>query len=446
MKKYIISLLIVSLFSIIHLFGQDFMGDKIIASVDNHIILKSELDARIMDLLARKSITTDDAQARCQVLQELIIQKMMLAKAEIDSVNVEEKVVESQVERRVQYLLQSCCAGDATKLEKLYNKTMSDLKREVHDLVKEQMVGQKMENEIIKDIKITPKEVRKFYNNIPKDSIPEFKSEVQVAHLVRIPEVSKEQKNEARKRLDSLKKVIESGESFEKVANENSEDIMSAKEGGKLGWMSRGKLVPEYEAAVFKLKPNELSPIVESQFGFHLIKLYERRGNEQNSSHILIRPNFEAVDLQAESKFLDSLRLKVIKDSASFAKFAKEYSHDKQTSYSGGDITSQSGSSKIFIDEIDPFIFGVIDTMEVGKISRPIPYRTDDGKSAVRILFYKKRTAGHTCTFESDYDKVYTFALNNKKQKAIEEWFKKTKDQLFIKVDDEFKDCPILNK
>ncbi|TAE74600.1 MAG: peptidylprolyl isomerase [Bacteroidetes bacterium] len=446
MKKYIISILIVSLLAINHLFSQDIMGDKIIASVDNHIILKSELETRIMDLLARQAIKANDAEARCQVLQELIIQKMMLAKAEIDSVNVEDKVVESQVDRRVQYLLQSCCGGDATKLEKLYNKTMPDLKKEVYDLVKEQMVGQKMENEIIKDIKITPKEVKKFYNGIPKDSVPQFKAEVQVAHLVRIPEVSKEQKQEARRRLDSLKKIIESGESFEKIASEYSEDIMSAKEGGKLGWMGRGKLVPEYEAAVFKLKPNELSPIVESQFGFHLIKLYERRGNEQNSAHILIRPNFDAVDLQAETKFLDSLRLKVMKDSASFAKFAKEYSHDKPTAYSGGDITNSSGSTKVFIDEIDTFVYSVIDTMKVGQISRPVPYRTDDGKSAVRILFYKKRTEGHTCTFESDYDKVYTFALNNKKQKAIEEWFKKTKDQLFIKVDDEFKDCPILNK
>lgn len=446
MKKYIISVMIVSFLSIIRLFAQDMMGDKIIASVDNHIILKSELDARIMDLLAKQSIKVDDSQARCQVLQELIIQKMMLAKAEIDSVNVEDKLVESQVERRVQYLLQGCCGGDASKLEKMYNKSMSDLKKEVYDLVKEQMVGQKMENEIIKDIKITPKEVKKFYNGIPRDSVPEFKAEVQVAHIIRIPEVSKDQKNEARRRLDSLKRLIENGESFEKIASENSEDVMSAKEGGKLGWMSRGKLVPEYEAAVFKLKPNELSSIVESQFGFHLIKLYERRGNEQNSGHILIRPNFDAVDLELESRFLDSLRLKVVRDSASFAKYAKEYSHDKQTAYSGGDISSQSGGTKIFIDEIDPFIFGVIDTMQVGQISRPIPYRTDDGKSAVRILYYKKRIGGHTCTFESDYDKVYLYALNNKKQKAIEEWFKKTKDQLFIKVDEEYKGCPILNK
>jgi peptidyl-prolyl cis-trans isomerase SurA len=446
MKKYCIGFFLLIFILAQNIFAQEIIGDKIIASVDNHIILKSDLDARIYDMIAREMIKVDDSQTRCKVLQDLIIQKMMLAKAEIDSVNVEEKAVSSQVDRRVQYLLQQCCGGDGSKLEKLYNKTLSDIKKEIYDLVREQMVSQKMESEIIKDVKITPKEVKRFFNTIPKDSI-QYAAEIQVAQIVRIPAVSKEQKNEARKRLEDLKTLIESGKAeFEKVASEFSEDIMTAKEGGKLGWMQRGSLVPEYEAAVFKLKPNELSPIVESEYGFHLIKLYERRGNEQNSAHILIKPNFDAVDLESESKFLDSLRTKVIKDSASFAKYAKEYSHDKTTAFTGGDIVGPRGSTKIFANEIDPFIYEVLDTMKVGQISKPLPYRTDDGKSAVRIIYYKKRIEPHTCKFETDYEKIYNYALNDKKQRAVEEWFKKTKDQLFIRLDDEYKDCQVLTK
>jgi peptidyl-prolyl cis-trans isomerase SurA len=267
------------------------------------------------------------------------------------------------------------------------------------------------------------------------------KRELEVNQIVRIPGANKAQKMIAKEKLDSIKKVIQNGGDFEEIAKKVSEDYVSGKDGGNLGWQQRGSLVPQFEATVFRLKPNELSDPIESEFGFHLIKLHERRGNEFHSSHILIKPNPTDFDLEVETKFLDSLRNRIMIDSIKFEKAAKEYSHDKNTAPSGGVIMSQQGVSKNFDDEIDSYVYLVVSDMEVGKISTPKPYRTDDGKMGVRILLLKSNTPPHELNLKEDYQKIYNFALSDKKNKTLNDWFMKAKDELYIKVDDEFKDC-----
>ncbi|MCU0444910.1 MAG: peptidylprolyl isomerase [Microscillaceae bacterium] len=420
------------------------VADKIIATVDNYIVLKSDLEAQFAQMLMEsKGKIQDNLEERCKLLEQLIIQKMMLAKAEIDSVIVEEKQVQSQLDRRMEYMLGQI-GGDEAKFMEYYGKTVNDMKEELRELIREQMTTQKMQEKITEDIKITPKEVRKFFNSIPSDSIPFFSAEVEVAHIVKIPEVTKEQKRITREKAESIRQRLENGESFAELAKTYSEDPGSGQRGGDLGWQKRGKFVPEFEAAIFRMKPGEISKPIESPYGFHIIQLVERRGNEFNSRHILIMPDLREVDLTSAERFLDSIRTAIVRDSITFAKAAKDFSSDKATSDNGGTITGPDGSSKLFIDQLDTYVYFVIDTMKVGQISRPVPYRTDDGKSGLRILYYKSKTEPHQMSIKEDYQKIHAYALNNKKNEAIELWFRRTKDQVYINIDPEYNQCNIL--
>lgn len=420
------------------------MLDKIIAKVDNYIVLHSELEAFFLDLVYKNQIKGTEDE-KCKLLEQLVIQKLMLAKAEIDSVVVDDKEVSSQLDRRIDYLLRSF-GGDERMVEKQYGKTLPEIKSELFDQIKEQLIVQKMEQTITEDVSITPKEVKKFFESIPKDSLPYINSEVEVAHIVNIPDFSKEQKRVVKEKLEKIREKIMAGESFEEMAKLYSEDYASAKLGGDTEWQTRGTFAPEYEATVFKLKPGEVSKIIETQFGFHIIKLIERRGNEFHSAHILLRPdNNIVIDNSISEKYLDSIRTRIQMDSLTFAKAAKENSDDLMTKDNGGRLFNpNTRESLIAMDELDSYLFFVLDTMKVGTISKPLPYRTEDGKSAYRIIYFISKTQPHTASLEVDYHKIHTFALNNKKNQAINEWFRKTKDQVYINLDKNYLTCKIL--
>lgn len=417
--------------------------DKIVASVDNYIILQSELEQQYYDMLFKEAIKSGEG-AKCKVLESMVIQKMMLAKAEIDSVVVEDKVVQRQLDQRMEYMLRQV-GGDVQKLEKLYGKTINDLKNELRDVLRDQLLVQKMQEKITEKVSITPKEVRKFFSTIPKDSLY-FNSEVEISQIVKIPEPSKEQKRATRERLEQLRARIVAGEEFAALAKKYSEDYASAQDGGHLDWQTRGNLVPEYEAEVFRIKAGELSRVIESQFGFHLIFLHEKRGNEHRSSHILFKVNPERKDMLRVTSHLDSIRTLIVRDSIKFERAAKEFSDDKNTASGGGAILGEDRSARIpaVAGVLDSYLYFVTDTMKVGNITPPLTYRTEDGKEAMRILYFKSKSQPHYATLKDDYQKIHAMALNEKKAKAIEDWFKKTKEQLFIRIDDQYKGCNLL--
>lgn len=417
--------------------------DKIVASVDNYIILQSELEQQYHDLLMKQAIKEGEA-SRCKVLESMIIQKMMLAKAEIDSVLVEDKVVQRQLDQRMDYMLRGT-GNDPAKLEKLYGKTINDIKNELRDILRDQMLAQKMQAKITENVTVTPKEVRKFFASIPKDSL-DIPSEVEISQIVKVPEPSKEQKRATKERLEKIRAEIAEGADFAAMAKKHSEDYGSAPDGGSLGWQNRGNLVPEFEAEVFRIKAGELSRVVESQFGFHLIKVIEKRGNEHLSSHILLKVNPEKQDMERVTHYLDSIRRLIAHDSLKFEKAAKDFSDDKNTAPGGGAIMGEDRSTKIpvIIGVLDSYLYFVIDTMQVGKVTIPLTYRTEDGKDAMRILYFKSKTQPHTANLKEDYQKIYNYALNEKKSKTIDDWFKKTKEQLFIRIDERYKGCEIL--
>jgi peptidyl-prolyl cis-trans isomerase SurA len=414
--------------------------DKVVAKVDNYIILKSDVEMTYMQMIS--SGEKDRGNLKCEVLENLLVNKMMLAKAEIDSVIVEDNQVDDQLERRMQYFIAQF--GSREKLEEAYKKSTDQLKTELRKQVKEQMTIQKMQETITKDVKMTPSEVKKFYNAIPTDSLPYFSTEVEVAQIVRLPQISKSQKNDAREKLKAIRERIVKGEDFAALAKQYSEDPGSAKAGGELGFWGRGAMVPEYEAAALKLQPGELSPVIESPFGMHLIQLIERRGTEYNSRHILIKPASSNLDVDEAKAYLDSIRTLIINDSISFEKAAREYSEDQTTKSSGGFFTDpNTNTSRIAVENLDPVVFFVIDTMEVGQISQPLPFRTEDGKDAVRILYYKSKTPPHQANLKDDYQKIYNAALADKKNQKVNSWFEKTRGEVYVNVDKEYNHCNI---
>jgi peptidyl-prolyl cis-trans isomerase SurA len=421
---------------------QGFTVDKIIAKVDNYIVLKSELERAYQDYITNGG--SPSQEARCQYLAILIRNKLMVAKAEIDSVLVDESQVDNNLERRFDLIL-SQYGGSSQQIEAAYGKSLEQIKADLYDQVKEQLVVQKMQDEITKDITVTPAEVKRFFNKIPQDSVPYLSAEVEVAQLVRVAKVSEAQKNETKRQLIELRSRIQAGENFNDLARKFSADPSVVANGGDMGFVGRGAMVPQYEAMCFKLKPGELSEPVETDFGLHLIQLLERRGNEYHSRHILISPVPSQADLDNAAHYLDSIRTLILNDSTTFDKAAKELSDDQQTKSSGGFFADPDGGTYLSVDDLDPVIFFNIDTMKVGNVSRPIAYRTDQQKDAVRILYYKSRISPHQASLKDDWNKIENFTLNEKKNRILFKWFEKARQDVFISIDPTYDYCGLLN-
>ena len=252
------------------------VADKIVARVDNQILLKSEVELGYLQA-KQQNQGVPSATLKCKVFEQLLINKMMLAKADIDSVTVEDNVLEDQLGRRMAYMIQAI--GSKEKLEEYYKKSIEQFKAELKKEVRDQLLVQKIQEGISKNIKVTPNEVKRFFNEIPKDSLPFFSTEVEVGQIIRFSQVSRKSKQVARQKLEDLKARIQNGEDFSFLARAYSQDPGSAKEGGSLGFWAKGAMVPEYESAALKLEPLGLSEIVESAFGYHLIQLIEKKGN-----------------------------------------------------------------------------------------------------------------------------------------------------------------------
>jgi peptidyl-prolyl cis-trans isomerase SurA len=415
--------------------------DRIIVKVDNYFILKSEVENQYQQYLTSGQADTPN---RCQILEGLVVNKLMLAKAEIDSVIVEDKRIEAELTSRMEQMEGQY--GSAKNIVEAYGKSIATLKEDLRSSLKEQLTGRKMQDKITDDVKITPKEVAAFFNEIPRDSLPYLPAEVEISHIIRIAKPNKNQKEELYAKLMDFRRRVEKGESFEDLAKVHSEDLGSGKRGGDLGFAKRGAMVAPFEAAALRMKPNQMSEVVESEFGFHLIQLLEIRGQEYHARHILLRPDYQKLDLTDPTKFLDSIRVLVQRDSTTFEKAAKEFSEDKPTQDAGGVLMEAStGANRLAYDgTMDPALFFALDSMKVGTISTPIPFRTDDGRSAVRILYFKAKHPPHFANLKDDYQKLAQITLSRKKNNAIEKWFLKAKDDVFIFIDEEYKDCRIL--
>lgn len=442
--RFIKYLFIVIIFSIINssVRGQTaVVVDEIIGRVDDYIVLRSELESTYLDILSRGERISGNT--KCAVLKDLITTKLLVAKAEIDSVLVDDSQVDQELNSRMALIINQI--GSEEEIERYYNKTIAEFKRELFDDIKEQLVARKMRQEVLNDIEVSPEEVKEFYEGIPADSLPYFSTQVKVSQIVVTPEVGREQKDKVKNELLVIRDKILNGESFEILATLYSQDPGSAQNGGNLGFVGRGAFQPEFEAEVFKLKPGEISMPIETQFGYHIIQLIEKRGNLFNSRHILLQPEFSDNDISNTINFLDSLKELAYNDSITFEELARKHSDDKFTSSFGGYFTDAMGGENVLVEELDPVIFFTIDTMDVGDISVPFESRTDDGKLAYKLIYYKEKIPPHLGNLEADYQRFRTFSLNKKQNDELNEWFEDAKNEVFIKIDPEYNSCEIVN-
>lgn len=372
--------------------------ESIVAKIDDKILLKSELEKTISEFKAQQQQRDDDKftdeTLTCKAIEQLIQDKLMLSKAEMDSVNTDPNRVDAELDRRIQHLLRAF-NGDENAIVENFGKTVEDLKKDLRGRIKDQFIVQKMTQKITEGVDVTPSEVRKFYKNLPRDSVPYFSTEYEVGIITKYPKATDQQKRALEDRLKDIRRDLKDNKiDFCDAARKYSEDPGTKNNCGDLGYMSRGDLVPEYEAAALNLEPGEFSSIVESQYGLHLVQLLDKRGSEYKSRHILLSLSNDEVSSGPARKKLDSLRSAILNDSISFSKAAIDFSDDKASVGNGGFLTDKEGNTMVAADKTDiigPDLYFLISSMKPGDISKPSSFKDEQGKKGIRIVYLKSK-------------------------------------------------------
>jgi peptidyl-prolyl cis-trans isomerase SurA len=420
--------------------------DKVIAQVGGELVLLSELEEQHTLFESQRGVTPPDA--RCFILDQILAQKLLINQAKLDSVEIGDEEVDAQLDARIDRIL-GLMGNDIAQFEAYYGQSIGQVKEQFREDLKNQILADRMRNKVMSGITASPSEVRAFFNQIPKDSLPYFNSEVELNEIVVVPKTNEVEKNKARQKLESLRKrIVEEGEDFAAIAGKYSDDLGSARTGGDLGWTKRGKFVPEFEAAAYNLEPGEISAAVESEYGFHLIQLLERRGNTIHTRHLLVKPQIVEQDLAQARHLLDSVRQLVVTDSLSFSLAVKKFS-DKNTQSTTNDgrmVNPATGNTIFETGDLDPDVFFTIDTMQVGSVSAPFEFSQPTGEKAYRILKLVSRTSPHKANLRQDFSKIQTATIESKKNNFINQWITEKVDATYIEIDPAYHSCSTITK
>ncbi len=440
MNKFrIILLMLVS--AVMSVFAKGKVVDQVIWVVGNEPILQSDVEGEIMRLKYEKQPI--DGDPYCVIPEQIAIQKLFIAQAKIDSVVVSESVLDQQVDARVKYFIQRI--GSKEKVEEYFGKTMDKIKTEMRRSVNEQMVVSQMQQKITGACNITPADIEKFYNKIPKDSIPTIPEQVEVQIISISPEVTHAEIERIKSRLREFKEKVESGESqFSTLAILYSEDRGSAMQGGELGFMTRGKLVPEFANVAFSLyDPTKVSRIVESEFGYHIIQLIERKNDQVNCRHILMIPGIDDKQKQEAMAKLDSIATEIRSENISFSEAVMKYSEDKDTKENDGlMINQETFSNKFQIQQLPADIAKIVYGLSSGEISKPFVYKNATGKEMVCIVKLKSKIKAHKANPQDDFNELKEFVTAKKSQEILNDWIKEKQRELYIHINPELKNCP----
>ena len=423
-------------------FSQEII-DKVEAVVGNKIILHSDVEKQYVQYIAQGGAETSNI--RCTILDQLLLQKLMINQADIDSVTVADSQVEGELDRRMRYYVKQI--GSEEKLEEYFKTSIRQLKSEFREVIQEQLLVQTMQSKITKDVTASPSDVRIYFESIPSDSLPYMDAEMEIGQIVRKPSVTKAQKLAVRTELEEYRRKILSGEAdFAVYAALYSKDPSSAKKGGELGFFDRGTMVPEFEAAAFTLKPGDISPVIETKFGFHILQLIERRGDQINIRHILLQPTTDDAALMSCVSQLDSLKSQIIAGTITFEEAAQKFSDDEETKNNGGLlINPETNTTKLSPDKIDRLLFFQVDSMQIGRVSSPLVMNNTDGKTAYRLVMLKSRTQPHKANLKDDYTKIQEVATSEKQNKVLSEWVTKKIKSTYIQINEGHEDCALLN-
>ena len=413
--------------------------DKIVAVVGNNIIMQSDIEEQYMQYRMQGGIKGSASSIRCEILEDMLFRKLMLNQAELDSITVSDEQIDSEVDRYIRYYLSQF--GSQEKLEKYYDKPMKDIKNDLRDMLKEKQLMEEVQRKIVEGVTATPSDVREFYNNIPKDSIPMVSAQYEIAELVKKPPITLDEKLAVKERLYGLRSRILKGERFSTMALLYSEDPGSAKKGGELGFKGRGELVPEFEAAAFALKDGEISEVVETEYGYHIIQLIERRGDYINVRHILLTVRVSPEALQTAYNELEYIADLIRKDSITFDEAVKVHSDEDDKTNGGYLINPVTGGTLFAAEDLDQQVSVVINRLQVGEVSDPVPMKTKNDKDAYRLLMIKKKTTPHKANLKEDYALIQQWTMQKLRQDAINKWIDAKSSKAYVKISDDYKDC-----
>jgi peptidyl-prolyl cis-trans isomerase SurA len=421
-------------------FAQKEQLDKIVAIVGDKVILQSEINASMEDYRRDNPNLSDTV--RCNVLEQYIGQKILAEQADRDSVIVTDEEVEGALENRIRYFINM--SGSEEKLEETSGKTVYQLKDEYRPIFREQMIAQRMQMQVMQNVKITPQEVAVFYNKVPQDSLPFYPSMVEVGQIVFRPKINKEVEQYAIDKLEGIRKDILSGKSaFDIMAGIYSEDPGTRDNGGDLGLNGRDEFVAEFSAAAFRLQNGEISNVVKTKFGFHIIQMVSRQGEKARLRHILIKPLITSDMVGEATVRADSVRAKLVSGMMAFSEAVGKYTTDDATKITGGMFTDpQSGGSLVIPADLDPIVVLAIDGMKPGEFSQPQEFTDPQtGDKLVRILYLRNRTEPHRANLKDDYARIQQVAYAEKQNEYLMKWIESKVSTFYLKVDEEYQDC-----
>ena len=419
--------LLLMLFAAVSVYGQDNVIDEVVWVVGDEAILKSDVESERLN--AQYEGRKFDGDPYCIIPEQLAVQKLFLHQAAIDSIEVSEQEVIGQVERRTNWLIEQV-GGSKEKLEEYYNKTSTQIREMLRENIRDGLTVQKMQQHIVGEIKITPAEVRRYFKDLPQDSIPFVPTQVEVQIVTLEPKIPLEEVERVKKTLRDYTDGINSGKmSFATYARFYSEDPGTARRGGELGFMGKGELVPEYANVAFNLQdPNKVSKIVETEFGFHIIQLIEKRGDRINTRHILLKPKVEEKDLEAALVRLDSIADDIRNQKFTFDDAATYISQDKDTKNNHGLMANKNTGTARFemqdLAQVSQEVAKMVENMNVGEISRAFTMINDKGKEVCAIVKLKSRINGHKATISEDYQRLKAIVMEKRSEDKLEKWIK----------------------
>ena len=436
--------LLLMLFAAVSVYGQDNVIDEVVWVVGDEAILKSDVESERLN--AQYEGRKFDGDPYCIIPEQLAVQKLFLHQAAIDSIEVSEQEVIGQVERRTNWLIEQV-GGSKEKLEEYYNKTSTQIREMLRENIRDGLTVQKMQQHIVGEIKITPAEVRRYFKDLPQDSIPFVPTQVEVQIVTLEPKIPLEEVERVKKTLRDYTDGINSGKmSFATYARFYSEDPGTARRGGELGFMGKGELVPEYANVAFNLQdPNKVSKIVETEFGFHIIQLIEKRGDRINTRHILLKPKVEEKDLEAALVRLDSIADDIRNQKFTFDDAATYISQDKDTQNNHGLMANKNTGTARFemqdLAQVSQEVAKMVENMNVGEISRAFTMINDKGKEVCAIVKLKSRINGHKATISEDYQRLKAIVMEKRSEDKLEKWIKEKQKHTYVRINEKWQKC-----
>ena len=417
--------------------GQARMIDRVVAVVGEYHVLQSDVESQYLQNRAQGIVSPGDM--KCEILEDFLSQKLLVNQAKIDSIEVPESTVEMQLDSRLQYF--TSMIGSREALEEYFNKSIIEIKEDMRQSVREQMLTQQMQGTITADVTVTPSEIRDFYNSLPEDSVPFINSRIEISQITLYPPADDEAIFEVKQRLLDLRRRILDGEKFTTLAVLYSEGP-SAPQGGDLGFFGRAEMDPAFSKAAFSLKEGGVSSIVESAFGYHLIQLVERKEDRVHARHILMTPKPNPENLRLTRNKLDSIANVIRSDTLSFEMAARIFSEDKHTAVNGGVMVNPVDLTTRFeLDHLEAEEYVALRDLKVGDITDPFESKDENRKKIYKIIKIRSRSEPHRANMKDDYKILKDMALEEKKYKIFRDWLDEKMEDTYIRVDEAFTGC-----